>query len=52
MTDLGGTIKIGQPKTTLPTQIVKEAFLNKKQAKPKTDHPIHRHKQHPSRYDT
>jgi tRNA G10 N-methylase Trm11 len=27
--DLGGTIKIGQPKTTLPTQIVKEAFLNK-----------------------
>ena len=29
MADLGGTIKIGQPKTTLPTQIVKEAFLNK-----------------------
>src|SRR4030066_963004 len=27
--DLGGTIKIGQLKTTLPTQIVKEAFLNK-----------------------
>jgi hypothetical protein len=29
MADLGGTIKIGQPKTTVPTQIVKEAFLNK-----------------------
>ena len=29
MADLGGTIKIGQPKTTLPTQIIKEAFLNK-----------------------
>ena len=29
MADLGGTIKIGQLKTTLPTQIVKEAFLNK-----------------------
>ncbi len=29
MADLGGTIKIGQPKTTLPTQVVKEAFLNK-----------------------
>jgi len=29
MADLGGTIKIGQPKTTLPTQIVKDAFHNK-----------------------
>ncbi len=29
MMDLGGTIKIGQPKTILQTQIVKEAFLNK-----------------------
>jgi len=29
MADLGGVIKIGQPKTTLPTQIVKEAFINK-----------------------
>jgi tRNA G10 N-methylase Trm11 len=29
MADLGGTIKIGEPKTTLPTEIVKEAFLKK-----------------------
>jgi tRNA G10 N-methylase Trm11 len=27
--DLGGTIKIGQPKTYLPTNLVKEAFLKK-----------------------
>jgi tRNA G10 N-methylase Trm11 len=27
--DLGGTIKIGEPKATLPTELVKEAFLNK-----------------------
>lgn len=29
MADLGGTIKIGEPKTTLPTELVKEAFLNR-----------------------
>jgi tRNA G10 N-methylase Trm11 len=29
MADLGGTIKIGNPKTTLPTELVKEAFLKK-----------------------
>lgn len=27
--DLGGTIKIGEPKITLSTELVKEAFLNK-----------------------
>ena len=27
--NLGGTIKIGEPKATLPTELVKEAFLNK-----------------------
>jgi len=29
MLHLGGTIKIGDPKTTIPTEAVKEAFLNK-----------------------
>lgn len=29
MLHLGGTIKIGDPKTTVPTEVVKEAFLNK-----------------------
>ena len=29
MADLGGTIKIGEVKTKLPTEIVKEAFLNR-----------------------
>jgi tRNA G10 N-methylase Trm11 len=29
MADLGGTIKIGDPKLSLPTETVKEAFLNK-----------------------
>ncbi len=30
MPDLGGTIKIGEEKTKFPTQIIKEAFLDKK----------------------
>jgi tRNA G10 N-methylase Trm11 len=29
MDDLGGTIKIGAPKSTIPSQTVKEAFLEK-----------------------
>ncbi len=29
MADLGGTLKIGEPKTTLPTELIKEAFIKK-----------------------
>lgn len=38
---LGGTIKIGDPKTTVPTEAVKEAFLNKnKQAQKQIEETI------------
>lgn len=41
MLHLGGTIKIGDPKTTVPTQTVKEAFLNKnKQAQKQIEETI------------
>ena len=52
MADLGGTIKIGVPKTTLPTEMVKEAFLEKnKQAQKQIAETIAA-SSHPKRHET